>query len=96
MNATVKRILGEANYHSPEERARLDQAKQGEPPPGEGQERSGAPEEKAEVRIANTIIKACDNFRHGAVHGVRGQDPLDTLFRIRREAIELLKLHGGY
>ena len=51
MNTTVKRILGEANFHSPEEREQLSGAT------SRG-ERSDTPEERRDIVMAKEILAA--------------------------------------
>ena len=53
MNAIVAQMLGEADHHSPEERAQLDQHAQG----GEAETGGGA-EERKEVALAKKIVAA--------------------------------------
>lgn len=51
MNATVAKMLGEADFHSPEERADLERHGGGEASPHSGEERK-------EVKLAQQIIDA--------------------------------------
>ncbi len=97
MSNIVKAIVGEANYHSPEEQAQLKQAVGASgAPPAEDHERSGAPEERREAQIAQRIIDLCDNGRHQLIHRqsrTPESDAAEVLFQIKREAIQLLQMH---
>ena len=81
MNAIVARMLGEADFHSPEERAQLQAGAHGEAD-------KGNPEEAREVKIAKEILAACKQVGYN-LDSVR-RKPLD---RIAQLANELITMH---
>lgn len=56
MNQNIKAVIGEADLHSPTERAVLDQEAPGAP--GHGEADLGNAEESQEIQLANQILAA--------------------------------------
>ena len=69
MNPTIKAVIGEADMHSPTERAVLDREATTEPQPPEphGEGDMGIPEESKEVQLANQILAAAKSGDRNAV-----------------------------
>ena len=60
MNQIIKAVIGEADMHSPTERAVLDREATGATEP-HGEADMGNPEESKEVQLAKQILSACQS-----------------------------------
>lgn len=58
MNPVIKAVIGEADMHSPTERAVLDREATAPPAEPHGEADMGNPEESKEVELANQILAA--------------------------------------
>ena len=66
MNSTIKAVIGEADMHSPTERAVLDREATGTTEP-HGEADMGNSEESKEVQLAKEILAACQSGDKNAV-----------------------------
>jgi len=79
MNPSVKAVIGEADLHSPTERAVLDRETSTEPTAPHDEADMGNPEESKEIQLANEILAACKSGDKKTVC---------------RAAKELIQMHG--